>query len=186
MLEIFGLGKLFIDCGDFVLRPPNRFDRKQWVMIRNYNYEYLQPFEGRWDDYPTTDDNFKFYLNRVTQKNGPAMGFLIFNKKHELMGGINMNNIRLGMIMGAELGYWTAFKHSNKGIMTRAIGAVCQYGFKILQLHRIESFIVPENIASQRVLEKNNFTFQGMVKEKFCINGQWRDHLCFYKLNNLI
>ena len=61
-----------------------------------------------------------------------------------------------------ELGYDIARKHWGKGYATEAGAACLRYGFKEAELDRIISLTHPENIASQRVLEKLGFAYVGM------------------------
>ena len=53
-----------------------------------------------------------------------------------------------------EIGWRLAFDHWGQGFVTEAALAVMDYAFNELNLPEIVSFTVPENIASQRVMEK--------------------------------
>jgi ribosomal-protein-alanine N-acetyltransferase len=57
----------------------------------------------------------------------------------------------------AELGYFIGEPFWNRGITTRAVKLICDYGFKELDIVRIFSGIFQFNPASQRVLEKCGF-----------------------------
>ena len=57
-----------------------------------------------------------------------------------------------------EIGYVLKTAHQGKGIMTEAICLVVfDFGFKAMQLDKIVAYTGPENIASQKVLEKVGF-----------------------------
>jgi len=64
----------------------------------------------------------------------------------------------------AELGYWIALPHRNKGYMTEAVSAIIEYGFSSLGLVRIQAFHSVDNPASGRVLEKTGMTFEGVLR----------------------
>jgi len=64
----------------------------------------------------------------------------------------------------AELGYWIAIPHRNKGYMTEAVSAIMQYGFADLGLVRIQAYHSVDNPASGRVLEKAGMTFEGVMR----------------------
>ena len=64
----------------------------------------------------------------------------------------------------ANLGYWIAAPHRNKGYMTEAVSAVINYGFSGLGLLRIQAVHSVENPASGRVLEKAGMTFEGVLR----------------------
>jgi len=59
-----------------------------------------------------------------------------------------------------ELGYCMGKDHWGKGIATEAGRAVVRYGFETVKLDRIIAVVVPENIASWRVLEHIGLVFE--------------------------
>lgn len=64
-----------------------------------------------------------------------------------------------------ELGYMLSKEYWNQGYMSEALGAILDYGFDKLALHRIQAWTHPENIASARLLEKNGFQKEGLLME---------------------
>ena len=70
-----------------------------------------------------------------------------------------------------------------KGYATEAVGEIVHFAFKILQLHRIESYVMPRNSKSIRVMEKLNFMPEGISKRCLEVNGKWEDHIRFSLLN---
>jgi ribosomal-protein-alanine N-acetyltransferase len=44
-----------------------------------------------------------------------------------------------------------------KGLMTEAVDAIIDYGFTKMNLNRIEALVASYNVASLRIIEKNNF-----------------------------
>ena len=62
-------------------------------------------------------------------------------------------------------------------------GDVAEVAFGPLNLHRLEAGTVPENVRSQRVLEKNAFVRYGLAPGLVRIAGAWRDHVLFQRLN---
>ncbi len=64
-----------------------------------------------------------------------------------------------------DLGYRFLQSYWGQGIATEASQACIQFGFDQLQLQEIVAFIIPENAASLRVLEKLQFRFDGMLIE---------------------
>ncbi|UUT35007.1 GNAT family N-acetyltransferase [Microbacterium elymi] len=58
------------------------------------------------------------------------------------------------------------------------------YAFGQLGLHRIQAETVPENTASQKVLQRNGFTQYGLAPRYLKIDGQWRDHVMFQLLRD--
>jgi [ribosomal protein S5]-alanine N-acetyltransferase len=64
----------------------------------------------------------------------------------------------------AELGYWIAEPHRNKGYMTEAVSTVIKYGFSNLGLIRIQACHSVNNPASGRVLEKAGMMCEGILR----------------------
>ncbi|HVI43265.1 MAG TPA: GNAT family protein [Chitinophaga sp.] len=60
--------------------------------------------------------------------------------------------------------YELAHEWWNKGLASEAIREVIQYGFHELALDRIEAEVMPGNAASEKVLEKNGFRFEGLLR----------------------
>jgi ribosomal-protein-alanine N-acetyltransferase len=73
----------------------------------------------------------------------------------------------------AEIGYLLAPALQGKGIMHEALSAVLDYGFGSMKLHSIEAIVDPFNLASVKLLEKNNFVKEGSFKENFYFEGSF-------------
>lgn len=82
----------------------------------------------------------------------------------------------------AELGYFLGEPYWNKGIMTKAVNLICEYGFRELDVIRIYAGIFEYNTASQKVLEKCGFTMEAIGKKAICKNNQIYDEIKFVKL----
>ena len=65
----------------------------------------------------------------------------------------------------AEVGFWLLTAHWGKGIMTEALPLICNYGFDVLGLHRIEGFVESENTACKNAMEKSQFSLEGTMKD---------------------
>lgn len=73
-----------------------------------------------------------------------------------------------------DIGYELSPTYRNKGYISEAIRRIAQYGFQSMGLKRIQSQIIPENIASIRACEKAGFIKEGILRN-FChyqVNGQ--------------
>jgi ribosomal-protein-alanine N-acetyltransferase len=67
--------------------------------------------------------------------------------------------------MRAGIGYELARTHWRQGLMTEALTAILDLGFKKMGLNRIEAVVMPENGASIKLLEKLGFSNEGLLKE---------------------
>jgi ribosomal-protein-alanine N-acetyltransferase len=74
-----------------------------------------------------------------------------------------------------EVGYTIARPYWGKGYATEALQAVIQFGFEKMELVRMEAVVLPENIASVKVLEKAGMTFEGILRSYQIWREQPRD-----------
>ncbi len=65
-----------------------------------------------------------------------------------------------------DLGYRFMREYWGKGIASESARASLRYGFETLQLNRIIGMVLPENIASVRVLEKLGFEHEKDISEE--------------------
>ncbi|WP_284653739.1 GNAT family N-acetyltransferase [Flavobacterium terrisoli] len=85
----------------------------------------------------------------------------------------------------AELGYALNNDESKrKGYMGEAVKAILDYGFKVMNLNRIEAFIGPANEASLRLVKKNGFVQEGQLRQHFVRNGEAEDSVVFSLLKD--
>lgn len=85
----------------------------------------------------------------------------------------------------AEIGYTlTNDDFKEKGIMTEALFSIVEYGFKKMDLNRIEVYIEPDNIPSLKVIQKLNFKKEGHLREHYRKNGVVEDSLVFSLLKS--
>ncbi len=75
----------------------------------------------------------------------------------------------------SEIGYMLHADFHQKGIMQEAMTAVLNYGFTDLKLHSVEANVNPENIASIKLLEKNNFVREAYFRENYFYDGKFLD-----------
>ncbi len=82
----------------------------------------------------------------------------------------------------SEVGYQLRSDHWGRGFMTEALGAVVQHGFVTLGFHRLEGHTHPENRPSIRVLERCGFTFEGVLRENYLMEGVFHDSAVYARL----
>ena len=74
-----------------------------------------------------------------------------------------------------RLVYELASQYWRQGIMTEALGEVINFSFTSLKLNRLEAYVMVENIASSKLLEKSGFKLEGVLKEKGFWKGKFHD-----------
>lgn len=75
----------------------------------------------------------------------------------------------------SEVGFALSNKYWNRGIITEALWKVISFGFTRMNLNRITARTRIENTASQRVLEKLGFKYEGVLRESMIIKGVFTD-----------
>ena len=70
-------------------------------------------------------------------------------------------------------------KYWGSGFATQAVRLAVGKGFEDLGVERIEAFVDPTNIASQRVLEKNGFVKEGLLRNWVVQKGAVKDRLVY-------
>jgi [ribosomal protein S5]-alanine N-acetyltransferase len=88
---------------------------------------------------------------------------ITFKGEDRLIGTCFLSDFSMGSI--ATIGYDLSKRHWNVGLMTESLKAVITFGFYQLGLHRIQSFVDPENIASIELIEKLDFKNEGYLRQ---------------------
>lgn len=81
----------------------------------------------------------------------------------------------------AELGYWLAKVQWGRGVMTEAVRQICYEGFEKFDIARIYAEPFARNTGSRRVLEKNGFVLEGVMRQGAYKEEQLLDY-CVYGL----
>ncbi|MBC8479469.1 MAG: GNAT family N-acetyltransferase [FCB group bacterium] len=78
----------------------------------------------------------------------------------------------------AELGYWLGEPFWGQGIVTQAVTAITEFGFREFNLNRIYAEPYDYNTASCRVLEKAGFQLEGIMRKNVMKKGKvWDQRL---------
>ncbi|MFC4403859.1 GNAT family N-acetyltransferase [Gracilibacillus xinjiangensis] len=75
----------------------------------------------------------------------------------------------------AEIGYVLSKQYWGKGLTTEAAREIISFGFKEMDLVRIQAKCFVENTASQRVMEKAGMSFEGIIRKGMFLKGKHRD-----------
>lgn len=160
---------------------------EQVVDYYRRNREFLEEFEPKRDDEFFSLEHQREILRTemCDRKENTAFRFYIrlTEQPNKLIGIIGLNNVVWGAFCSAFLGYKLDKSFVNNGYMSMAVELLVNYAFEELHLHRIEANVMPKNIASLRVLEKNSFINEGISKYYLNINGIWEDHIHMVRIN---
>ncbi len=74
-----------------------------------------------------------------------------------------------------ELSFWLAVSAWGHGYMSEVVQVIVQYGFEVLKLNRLYAYHMLRNPATGRVLEKNGFKQEGVLRQRVQKWGQFED-----------
>jgi ribosomal-protein-alanine N-acetyltransferase len=166
-----------------VIRPVTPADAEELSALYRENRDFLAPFEpARSDDFYTVQGQ-RERLEQLANDAAAGAGwrFSIVDGG-AIVGTINVSDVIRGPMQVANVGYWVAREHNGRGLATRAVADVIEFAFGEAALHRLEAGTLPDNLASQRVLEKNGFERFGFAHKLLLIGGEWTDHVLFERL----
>lgn len=167
------------------LRLPEHRDFREWAKLRHESRAFLSPWEPIWaaDHLSRTSFTNRVYWSQRAVKNGNAVPLFVFHKEAgQLVGAITLDNIRRGPSQVGTIGYWVGQQYARQGFMSEAIIAMVAHAFGALDLSRVESACLPDNVASRGVLEKAGFKYEGVAQSYIQINGRWRNHVLYAAL----
>jgi [ribosomal protein S5]-alanine N-acetyltransferase len=159
-----------------VLRRATAADAQAILELRLANRERLEPSE------PDVEDKEARYRLEGVERWVAEPGRFVILDGDAVAGGLMLFNPTPPPLSSAVLGYWVDGARAGRGLTTRAVAAALDVAFGEMGLHRLEAGTLPENVASQRVLQKNGFTCVGLLRRHLLIGGEWRDHLLWERL----
>ena len=95
-----------------------------------------------------------------------------------MIGAIRFNRFDRAWRCG-EIGYESHPDFWGRGLMTEALRAIVPCGHQRFRLNRIEAWTLPGNGASDRVLEKAGFRYEGTLRERAWFKGAFHDFRMF-------
>ncbi len=159
-----------------LLRPA---DAEELSALHFANRDFLRPFE------PARDEGFytvERQRERIEQSLESDRWMWAIVEDGAIAGLIALNDVLRGALQLANVGYWVARQHNGRGLASAALADVVEFAFGEAQLHRLEAGTQPDNVASQRVLERNGFTKFGYARKLLLVEGEWRDHVLFERV----
>jgi ribosomal-protein-alanine N-acetyltransferase len=159
-----------------VLRQATAADAQAILELRLANRERLEPSE------PDVEDKEARYRLDGIERWVVEPGRFVILDGDAVAGGLALFNPTPPPRSSAILGYWVDQACAGRGLATRAVAEALDVAFGEMRLHRVEAGTLPENVASQRVLQKNGFTCVGLLRRHLLIGGEWRDHLLWERL----
>lgn len=163
-----------------VLTTPRLMLRRMTIEDARDMFEYARnPDVARytlWDHHTSIDDSVR-YLNCATRsyENGEIENWgIVYRENNKFIGTCGFYSW-LPEHFRAELQYALSADYSGRGIMSEAVDEVIRFGFENMGLNRIAANCMPENIASERVLQKAGMRFEGVMREGVYAKGRFHN-----------
>ena len=152
------------------LRKPTTADGREFVAGVRAS-QHLLPFVHAADRIAA----YRAWLARGTRPDTEQ--FLVCLRSDDTIAGfVNLNNITLGSLQSASMG-WAAFApHVGRGLLSDGVDMVLEIAFSQLQLHRVEANIQPANSRSRALAVRCGFSLEGFSPRFLRIGGEWCDH----------
>lgn len=124
-------------------------------------------------------EEISWYQSIFENKTGIRWGITV-KDQGEVIGSCGFLNL-VTKHHRSEIGIELSKEYWRKGIASEAFEAVIEYGFKEMNLQRIEALIEPANIPSQKLAERHGFIREGLLRNYEFTCGKF-DDLYMYSL----
>lgn len=128
---------------------------------------------------PYTNESADWWLNMIKENDGKKGVFRKIVVDDKIAGAVSVEQKEDVCRKDAEIGYYLLQEEYSKGIMTESVRQICEIAFKKLDIIRITGLVYEPNIASKKVLERNGFILEGIMKKAIIKNENIFD-LCIY------
>lgn len=112
--------------------------------------------------------------------------YYIFRKadasRQKIIGTVSFGQIKPYPYSSAILGYKIAVDSKRQGYGTEAVRAAVREAFSYLGIHRIEAYVMEQNLPSIKLLEKCGFQWEGTCRNNLSVCGEWKTHLLYARL----
>jgi len=163
---------------DLTLRSLKPEDINSLVKYANNRSIWLNLMDGF--PYPYTKKDAKKWISYCLTKSTNIHLAIIY--KNELVGAIGAEFKEDIYRYNAELGYWIGEPFWSKGILSRVIEKLTPFLFDSYKINRIYGHVYPDNKGSKKVLLRNGFKKEGLLRKAAFKDGFFIDIEIFSRL----
>lgn len=149
---------------NLTLELPTLQDTENLFSLVDANREHLRKFLAWVDKTIAVEQSSKNIQDRIDgYANGDTASFVIKYDKRIIgsAGYVKLNTI----YKNGEIGYWISREFEGKGIMSKCVKSLIEYGFGELKLHRITIRCNSNNSKSVAIPKRFGFTHEGTIRE---------------------
>lgn len=158
-----------IETDRLVLRPLNQKDAKDLFVI------FSDPVVMKyWNTPPWTSlDDARDFINSsvdaMSRQESITLGIVV-KATGEMIGKCMLFSY-VRESKRAEIGFAIGPSYWGRGFVSEAGQALLEYGFDKLGLRRVEADIDPNNVSSGKTLERLGFIREGVLRQRWEVNG---------------
>lgn len=138
------------------------------LVLRKLEQEDLRDIIA-WEDLPGAQSvemqakEFLAYCFREYRVWGFGPWGILLKETGTIVGNCGFPHISFEERCG-EVNYYVAPGHRGKGLAPEALRALIQFGFRDIGLSRIQARCEPDNLSSERVMQKAGMRFEGLIE----------------------
>lgn len=114
--------------------------------------------------FPYLEEDADWFLTMVADHAGKDRIDCAIIVDGKVVGSISVEQMEDVRGKDAEIGYMLATDSWGQGVMTEAVREICALAFEKLDIIRITGNVYEPNTPSAKVLEKNGFELEGIMK----------------------
>lgn len=165
-----------------ILRKPSLKDADAYHTILS------NPQTSKYSDVPHNptrkrSERFVSWMSKLHQRGNGIAWLIELKKEMKTIGAIRINRIENKTKCG-YLGYEIDETCWNKGFATESLSELVKYAHSELELNRLEAWTCEGNDASDKVLIKNGFQYEGTQREKVYFQGKMHNIRLFARLKD--
>ena len=160
---IFGMFPV-LESNNLILKKIEKEDVKEVFAI--YNNDKVFEFCGILPKHniDTVGNMIGHFERDYYKKSRIKWGIFSKNESNRLVGIIEAMNFEQKVNM-VTIGYFLAEEHWGQGIASEAVSIVIKFLFEKANINRIQAEVMPANEPSKRVLLKNEFIKEGLLRQ---------------------
>ena len=156
----------------------------------NYNKDYFAPYEATKVPLYYTELYQRNVLDREYKAslNKEYLRYYVFqkDKPDKIIGTVSFGSLAPYPYLSCIIGYRFHKDYTCRGYAKEACTAAIEEAFKELNIHRINAYIMEDNIASIKVIEALGFHYEGTCLNNIKIQDKWESHRLYALINPFI
>lgn len=153
-------------------------DANELFELTERNRTHLRQWLPWLDSISNPDDTKEFIEGTIKQFEaglGPVFAIIVEQRIAGVIGFHPIDNAD----HVAEIGYWLSADHQGKGIITNSCRALIKHAFEYLSVNRLQVPAAEQNIKSRSVSERLGLKFEGILRERENLYGNFVNHAMY-------